>query len=68
MTEKSAQRISIPDLKRKMEGSKKLLLIDVREPKELAEGGAIPGAVHVPMGHLEKRMSDFPKNADLVFY
>jgi len=30
-----------------------LLLVDVREPDELREHGAIPGAVHAPRGMLE---------------
>jgi rhodanese-related sulfurtransferase len=29
------------------------LLVDLREPGELAENGAIPGAVHAPRGMLE---------------
>ena len=68
MTDKTPQRIAIADLQKKMQGSRKLLVVDVREPKELAEGGAIPRALHIPMAKLEKRMGDFPKDADLVFY
>ena len=68
MNEKTADRIPITDLKKKLETSKKVLLVDVREPKELAESGSIPGAIHVPMGAIEKRMADFPKDAELVFY
>ena len=63
-----AERISIPELKKKLEASKKVVVVDVREPKEIAEGGAIPGAIHIPMGQLEKRMGELPKNAEIVFY
>ncbi|PYS26927.1 MAG: hypothetical protein DMG11_18145 [Acidobacteria bacterium] len=63
-----AERIPVPELKKKLETSKKVVVVDVREPKEIAEGGAIPGAIHIPMGQLEKRMGELPKNAEIVFY
>jgi rhodanese-related sulfurtransferase len=62
------ERIPILDLKKKLETSRKLVVVDVRENKEIAEGGAIPGAIHIPMGQLEKRMGELPKNAEIVFY
>jgi len=68
MTDKTPERIAIPDLKKKLETSRKLVLIDVREPKELEETGLIPGAIHIPIKQLEKRMDKFKKDADLVFY
>src|SRR5262245_18329207 len=52
MTDKTPQRIAIADLQKKMKSSRKPLVVDVREPKELAEG-AIPGALHIPMAKLE---------------
>ena len=64
----AAERIPIPELKKKLETSKKLVIVDVREAKEIAEGGAIPGAIHIPMGQIEKRMSELPKSTDIVFY
>ena len=64
----AAERIAIPELKKKLDTTKKLIVVDVREPKEIKEGGAIPGAIHIPMNHLEKRMSGLPKNAEIVFY
>ena len=67
MTGKSPERIPIADLKKKLDSSKKPIVVDVREPKEVADG-MIPGALHIPMGQVEKRMSDFPKNSEIVFY
>lgn len=63
-----AQRIAIPDLKKKLESGKNIVLVDVREPKEIKEGGAIPGAIHIPMAQLEKRADELPKTAEIVFY
>jgi rhodanese-related sulfurtransferase len=68
MTNKAAQRIPIPELNKKLASSKKPIVVDVREPKEVAESGSIPGALHIPMNKVEQRMSDFSKNAEIVFY
>ena len=65
---KQPERIAIPDLKKKLDGGEKFLLIDVREDWELKQDGAIPGAIHIPMGELDARMKDIPKDVELVFY
>ena len=63
-----AERIPIPELKKKLDSNKKLIVVDVRETGEIKEGGAIPGAIHIPMAQIEKRMGELPKNAEIVFY
>jgi rhodanese-related sulfurtransferase len=62
------ERIQIADLKKKLDSNKKPVVVDVREPSEIKENGAIPGAIHIPMRQIEKRMNEVPKNADVVFY
>ena len=62
------ERIAIPTLKDKLESGDTFLLIDVREDWELEANGAIRGAIHIPMGELEARMADIPKDIELVFY
>ena len=62
-----SERIPIPELKKKLETGK-VVLVDVREPSEIKESGAIPGAIHIPMAQIEKRMGELPKNAEIVFY
>jgi rhodanese-related sulfurtransferase len=64
----AAERIPIPELKKKLETSKNFVLVDVREPTEIKEGGAIPGAIHIPMNQVAKRMQELPKKAEIVFY
>jgi rhodanese-related sulfurtransferase len=64
----AAERIPIGELKKKLESNRKPIVVDVREKSEVKESGAIPGAIHIPMGQIEKRMNEFPKNAELVFY
>jgi rhodanese-related sulfurtransferase len=63
-----AERIPIPELKKKLEAQKNFVLVDVREPGEIKESGAIPGAIHIPMAQIEKRMGELPRNAEIVFY
>ena len=65
---KQPERIAIPDLKKKLDSGEKFLLIDVREDWELKQDGAIPGAIHIPMGELDSRMKDIPKDVEVVFY
>ena len=62
------ERIAIPDLKKKLLSKSKPIVIDVREPKEVAESGSIPGALHIPMKHVEERMKEFKKTSEVVFY
>jgi 3-mercaptopyruvate sulfurtransferase SseA len=40
----------------------KVLLLDVREPKELEELGTIPDSINIPLGQLEKRLGELPKD------
>lgn len=65
---KSTERIAISELKKKLDSGEKLILIDVREDWELKQDGAIPGAIHIPVADLDKRMKDIPKDIQLVFY
>ena len=64
----AAERIPIPELKKKLESTKKPTIVDVRDSSEIKENGAIPGAIHIPMAQIQKRMGELPKNAQIVFY
>ncbi len=61
------QRIDIDELKAEIDGGATMLLIDVREDYEV-ESGSMPGSIHIPLGQLEGRMSDIPKDVRLVFF
>ena len=39
-----------------------VVVLDVREPKELAETGTVKGAIHIPLGQLESRLGELPKD------
>jgi rhodanese-related sulfurtransferase len=42
-------------------------VVDVRPPEEYS-AGHIPGAINVPLAHLEKRLLELPKGAEIVAY
>jgi len=39
-----------------------VVVLDVREPNELAETGTVKGAIHIPLGQLEARLGELPKD------
>jgi rhodanese-related sulfurtransferase len=44
------------------------LLIDVRTPAEVAEGMASASAMNVPLQEIPQRLSEIPKDKDLLIY
>lgn len=64
----ATKRIPISELKEKLEAGKKLVVVDVRETSEIQESGAIPGAIHIPIRQIEKRLDELPKKAEIVCY
>ena len=61
------ERLEVDALKAQLDAGAELLLIDVREDHEIVSG-SIPGAIHIPVGELEARMPDIPKDVRLVFF
>jgi rhodanese-related sulfurtransferase len=61
------ERVDIDELKTALDAGVTMLLIDVREDDEV-ESGSMPGSIHIPLGQLEDRMSDIPKDVRLVFF
>jgi NADPH-dependent 2,4-dienoyl-CoA reductase/sulfur reductase-like enzyme/rhodanese-related sulfurtransferase len=44
------------------------LLLDVRDPSELHHVGFIEGAINIPVDELRQRMSELPKDKEIVIY
>ena len=40
--------------------------LDVREPSELEELGTLEGYVNIPLGQIEKRLSEIPKDKAII--
>ncbi len=55
------------ELVREMESRDDILLIDIRESHELAQGG-IKNSMHIPMGQIPEQMGTLPKDKDLVVF
>jgi rhodanese-related sulfurtransferase len=60
-----AQNISTEDLEKYLK-DKKVFFLDVREPQEIKELGSVPGYVNIPLGQLEKRLNEIPKDKLIV--
>jgi len=55
-------------LKQKLDAGEDIFLLDVRQPHELEEIGAIKGAVNIPIDELEGRLSEVPGDKPVVTY
>lgn len=62
-------RITIDELKRRMESGEDFTIIDVRNPEAWAESDTmIPESIRVPLDDLEKNLARIPKNRPAVAY
>ncbi len=43
-----------------------VFFLDVREPKELEELGTLEGYVNIPLGQIESRLSEIPKDQAII--
>jgi rhodanese-related sulfurtransferase len=64
--ETTAKKLTPEELKALVGGSTKYFFLDVREPKELEELGTIRGYVNIPLGELEKRLPEIPRDVLVV--
>lgn len=53
------------ELKSELDGGAQIFLLDVREDHEL-EVSALPNIVHIPVGEIETRFEEIPKDQDIV--
>jgi rhodanese-related sulfurtransferase len=57
--------ISVAELRRMRAANDAFLLVDVREDDELATA-SLDGVLHIPMDEVGRRLSELPKDADIV--
>jgi adenylyltransferase/sulfurtransferase len=60
-------QLSASELKHRLESGERLVLLDVREPEEVAIV-RIDGALHIPMGDIPARVHELDPQADIVVY
>ncbi len=58
--------ITVQELKARLDAGEKPVMIDVREPEEVA-CGMIPGAMHIPMGQIPQRLDEIPREGEVIF-
>jgi rhodanese-related sulfurtransferase len=54
------------ELTQALDLKKNLFFLDVRDPKEIEESGSIKGYVNIPVKQLESRLSEVPKDKQIV--
>lgn len=57
---------AFPDELKTLLEKKEIFFLDVREPKELEETGTIKGYTNIPIGQLESRYQEVPKDRLIV--
>jgi rhodanese-related sulfurtransferase len=60
------QTLSTEELEKYLKDSKKIFFLDVREPKEIEELGSVKGYVNIPLGQLESRLNEVPKDKLII--
>jgi len=64
-----APRITVDELKKRMEVGETFTVIDVRNPQAWAESDAmLPEAIRVPLDKLEENLPRIPKSRPMVVY
>ncbi len=64
-----APRITVHELKRRMDAGEDFTVIDTRNPNAWAETDTvIPEAIRVPLDELEQNLPRIPKNRPVVAY
>lgn len=64
-----APRITVDDVRKKMEAGENILFIDTRNPQAWAESHVrIPRAIRVPLEKLDENLPNIPKSRPIVAY
>ena len=64
-----ALRITVEELKSRMEAGEDFTVIDIRNPQAWAESDTqIPEAIRVPLDELDENLSRIPKDRPVVAY
>ncbi len=58
-------QISVAELKRRRDAGERLVLLDVREPDEIATA-SLPGATLIPMMEIPRRAGELPRGVPVV--
>ena len=68
LSQDAPKKLTADELKDTIARTENLYLLDVREPKELEEFGTLKNAKNVPLGEVEKRLAEVPKDRKVVVF
>lgn len=64
-----ATRITIDEVKERMERGEQFAFIDTRNPKALGEAKTkLPGAIRVPAGEVDQHLTEIPRDRTAITY
>lgn len=61
-----SKSISAEELEKLLEKPDRIFFLDVREPFEIERAGTVKGYVNIPLGQLEARLKEIPKDKLIV--
>ena len=62
-------RVTVDELKERMDRGEQFAFVDTRNPKAWSEGDKkLPGAIRVPADEAEKHLDDIPKDRTVITY
>src|SRR3954454_13172671 len=61
-----AKKLTPDELQKLMEKRNSVFFLDVREPDEIQNLGSLPGYVNIPLGQLESRLGELPKDKPII--
>lgn len=62
------KKLSCEEVTKQLESPENVVFIDVREPSEIADSGTLKGALTIPVGQLESRLAEVPKDKPVVAF
>jgi rhodanese-related sulfurtransferase len=66
IAQSDSKKLTTEDLEKLLEKKDSIFFLDVREPDEIARLGSVKGYVNIPLGQLESRLKEVPKNRVIV--
>jgi len=64
-----ATRVTVDEIKERMDRGEQFTFVDTRNPKAWAEAETkLPGAIRVPADEVEQHLSEIPHNRTVIAY
>lgn len=63
---KGPKELTAQELEKLLAGKDNIFYLDVREPEEIRQLGSVRGYVNIPIGQLEARLKEIPKDKLIV--